>query len=213
MKSSEKSVLRGRSEFVMVAILAVVAGILIWGSLTMEVLSESKPGPQFTPMLLGILTAIFAAALAFDIVRRPEVEKGADSVDNSDIYEMSIDMLHDLAGMKYSEDSMLHEELLNRRSWKEKADIPADSKARPIVNSDWKTLGAVLVSVLAFIIALPYLGWVIAAAALFWLVAHFLGSERPVFDIWVSLIVASVIQLIFSALMGLNLPTGFFGGI
>ncbi len=83
MKSSRKSVLRGRSEFVMVALLAIVAVVLIWGSLTMDVLSESKPGPQFTPMLLGILTAVFAAALAFDVVRRPEVEQVSGSADNA----------------------------------------------------------------------------------------------------------------------------------
>lgn len=213
MKSSGKSVLHGRSELVMVALLATVAVVLIWGSLTMEVLSESKPGPQFTPMLLGILTAIFAVALVFDVVRRPEVEKDSNAADNSGIYEMSIDMLHDLAGMKHSEDSMLHEELLNRHSWKEKPAVEADLKNRSIVKSDWRTLGAVLASVLGFIIVLPVLGWVLAAAALFWSVAHFLGSSRPIFDIWVSLIVASVIQLIFGALMGLNLPTGFVGGI
>ncbi|OFT63647.1 tripartite tricarboxylate transporter TctB family protein [Corynebacterium sp. HMSC05E07] len=213
MKSSGKSVLHGRSEFVMVALLATVAVVLIWGSLTMDVLSESKPGPQFTPMLLGVLTAVFTVALAIDVVRRPEMEQDPGVVDNAGIYEMSIDMLHDLAGMKHSEDSMLHEELLNRRSWKEKTEIEADLENRPIVNSDWRTLGAVLASVLGFIIVLPVLGWVLAAAALFWLVAHFLGSSRPIFDIWVSLIVASVIQLIFGALMGLNLPTGFVGGI
>lgn len=213
MKSSRKSVLHGRSEFVMVALLAIVAVVLIWGSLTMDVLSESKPGPQFTPMLLGILTAVFAVALAVDVVRRPEVEQVSGLADNAGIYEMSIDMLHDLAGMNHSEDSMLHEELLNRRSWKEPPEVETDIKERPIVNSDWRTLGAVLASVLGFIIALPFLGWVLAAAALFWLVAHFLGSSRPILDIWVSLIVASVIQLIFGALMGLNLPTGFLGGI
>ena len=213
MKSNKSSVLRGRSELVMVALLAIVAVVLIWGSFTMEVMSESKPGPQFTPMLLGVLTAVFAIALAFDVIRRPEVEQDSDALDNSGVYEMSIDMLHDLAGMKHSEDSFLHEELLNRHSRKGNAEIATDSKARPIVSSDWKTLGAVLASVLGFIISLPYLGWVLAAAALFWLISHFLGSTRPVFDIWVSLIVASVIQLIFGALLGLTLPTGFIGGI
>lgn len=197
----------------MVALLATVAVVLIWGSLTIDVLSESKPGPQFTPMLLGVLTAVFTVALAIDVVRRPEMEQDPGVVDNAGIYEMSIDMLHDLAGMKHSEDSMLHEELLNRRSWKEKTEIETALNNRPIVSSDWKTLGAVLASVLGFIIALPFLGWVLAAAALFWLIAHFLGSSRPILDIWVSLIVASVIQLIFGALMGLNLPTGFVGGI
>ena len=42
-------------------------------------------------------------------------------------------------------------------------------------------------------------GWIIAAAVLFWGVAYALGSRRPVFDIGVRLVMSSVIQLIFGA--------------
>ena len=56
-------------------------------------------------------------------------------------------------------------------------------------------------------------GWIIAAAVLFWGVAYALGSRRPVFDISVALVMSSVIQLTFGALLGLNLPAGFLAGV
>ena len=56
-------------------------------------------------------------------------------------------------------------------------------------------------------------GWIIAAAMLFWGVSYALGSRRPVFDISVALVMSSVIQLIFGAALGLNLPAGFLEGV
>lgn len=204
---------RGRSELILVAILGIIGAGLVIGSFTMNVLSHSKPGPQFTPMLIGVGILIVTVLLAIEVFRHREVES-PHATDNEKFYDMSIDMLHDLAGMATYEDSLLHAEILDKKTWKAKLiGAPETEPAgRPLVHSDWRTLAPVLAACFLFIVILKFVGWVLSAALLFWAIAHFLGSKRPVFDIWIALIASSVIQLIFGGLMGLNLPAGFFGG-
>ncbi len=48
---------------------------------------------------------------------------------------------------------------------------------------------------------------------LFWIISYALGSKRKLFDFGVAIIFASCTQLAFSAGLGLNLPSGFLGGI
>nr|WP_269436875.1 tripartite tricarboxylate transporter TctB family protein [Arthrobacter gengyunqii] len=79
--------------------------------------------------------------------------------------------------------------------------------------SDWKALGTAFAGFLAFAILIEPLGWILAAALLFWAVAHAVGSRRPLFDISVALVLSSLIQLAFGAGLGLNLPAGILGGI
>ena len=80
-------------------------------------------------------------------------------------------------------------------------------------HSDWKTMGMVLGGVAGFILILPYAGWIISAAALFWIVARALGSKKALFDVSLALLFSSVIQLAFNAGLGLNLPSGFLEGL
>ena len=66
---------------------------------------------------------------------------------------------------------------------------------------------------MVFVLLLKIVGWIICAAFLFWVVARALGSKRPVFDIGVSLLFSSAIQLAFNAGLGLPLPAGIIGGL
>lgn len=79
--------------------------------------------------------------------------------------------------------------------------------------SDWKTVGMVAGGVAGFTLILPYAGWIISAAALFWIVARALGSKRALFDVSIALLFSSLIQLGFNAGLGLNLPSGFLEGL
>ncbi|WP_081314772.1 tripartite tricarboxylate transporter TctB family protein [Rhodococcus pyridinivorans] len=81
------------------------------------------------------------------------------------------------------------------------------------MQSDWRALGLVLAGLIAFTALLLPLGWILAAALLFWTVAYALGSTRPVLDIVVSLTVSCAVQAFFSAGLGLNLPAGVLGGL
>lgn len=79
--------------------------------------------------------------------------------------------------------------------------------------SDWKTVAKVLIGFLAFALLLVPVGWLICAAFLFWIVAHALGSKRPLNDLGIAVVFSSCIQLAFGAALGLNLPGGILEGL
>lgn len=65
---------------------------------------------------------------------------------------------------------------------------------------------------LAFSLLLPWLGWILAGALLFWCVARGFGSRRPGFDVILALFMSSLAYLAFDVGLGLNLPSGILGG-
>jgi putative tricarboxylic transport membrane protein len=175
----------GRSEFVVVAVLYAVAVFLTIGTATMNVQGKSAPGPQFFPVLVCIVLYLAATLLAIHILRTPNV------LDNT---------IHPGHGQK--EEDAAYED----------APSPTPGKTWKTY-SDWRTVGLLVGGVVAFVLVLEPLGWIISAAALFWLVAYALGSRRPIFDIGLGLLFSSIIQLAFGAALGLSLPSGLVGGI
>ncbi len=79
--------------------------------------------------------------------------------------------------------------------------------------SDYRALGWCVGGFVIFALTLEIVGWVLAAAALFWCVARGIGSKRVVFDISVALLVSSAVYLIFGNVLGLNLPAGFLAEV
>ncbi|MCY1158955.1 MAG: hypothetical protein MOP51_1979 [Citricoccus sp.] len=79
-------------------------------------------------------------------------------------------------------------------------------------HSDFQSLGWTVGGFLAFAVLLPWLGWVLAGALLFWCVARGFGSRRPLFDVLMALFMSSIAYLAFSVALGLNLPSGILGG-
>ncbi|MGO1199630.1 MAG: tripartite tricarboxylate transporter TctB family protein [Brachybacterium sp.] len=79
-------------------------------------------------------------------------------------------------------------------------------------HSDFVSLAWVVGGFLAFALLLPWLGWILAGALVFWCTAHGFGSRRPLFDILTALFLSSVIYLVFGTGLGLNLPSGILGG-
>jgi putative tricarboxylic transport membrane protein len=79
-------------------------------------------------------------------------------------------------------------------------------------HSDWSAVAWSAGGFLAFALTIELLGWILAAALLFWCVARGFGSRRPLFDISLALLLSSAIYLAFSAGLGLNLPSGLLGG-
>jgi putative tricarboxylic transport membrane protein len=188
----------GRSEFVVVAVLYAVAIFLTIGTATMNVQGKSAPGPQFFPVLVCIVLYLAATLLAIHILRTPNVP---DNTIHPGHGQFSADMLHDLGQLGKEEDAAY-----------EDAPSPTSGKTWKTY-SDWRTVGLLVGGVVAFVLLLEPLGWIISAAALFWLVAYALGSRRPIFDIGVGLLFSSIIQLAFGAALGLSLPSGLVGGI
>jgi putative tricarboxylic transport membrane protein len=91
------------------------------------------------------------------------------------------------------------------------ASEPGETAGRS--GSNWRSLGAVLVAFAGFAVVLQPAGWIFSAALLFWLVSRALGSRRTYFDIGLSLVFSCVIQIAFSAGLGLNLPPGLLEGV
>ncbi|GAA1754853.1 tripartite tricarboxylate transporter TctB family protein [Kocuria aegyptia] len=79
-------------------------------------------------------------------------------------------------------------------------------------HSDWSAVVWSAAGFLVFALTIEFLGWILAAAVLFWAVARGFGSRRALFDISLALVLSSAIYLAFSAGLGLNLPSGILGG-
>ena len=190
--------LEGRSELIVVAVLYAVAVFLTVGTVNMNVQGSASPGPQFFPVLVCVMLYAVATALAIQVIRRPNIP---DTRIHPGRGNFSGAMLDDLSG----------EHEFNTRH----DDGAADGADHPAYKtySDWRTVGLVLGGVVAFTAMLNIVGWIISAAFLFWVICYAMGSKRPLFDVGVSLLFASAIQLAFSAGLGLNLPAGFLGGM
>lgn len=79
--------------------------------------------------------------------------------------------------------------------------------------TDWPRLAWALGGFAVFIALLLPIGWVLAAAVLFWCIARSMGSTRYFFDISLGLLFSSTIYLIFGVALAVDLPSGLiFGG-
>lgn len=186
---------RGRSEFLVVALLLAIAVFLTIGTATMNVQGEAVPGPRFFPAIVCIVLYATTIALALDVLRRPRLP-GAEARPGGG--DSSAEGLRDLG---HPEEGAAARQAGTAE--------PAPGKSY----SDWKTVGQVVGGVVVFTLLLPVVGWILCAAFLFWGVAHALGSRRPAFDLGVALLFSSAIQLAFNGGLGLNLPPGFLEGV
>lgn len=195
----------GRGDISIGLLALAAAGLLIAGTVTMQVRGESEPGPQFFPiivicLLVGTGGWILVQAL---LPRReePEVWHSPD---------ISEDMLADLSG---TNTEVIRLEASHRRRRTPAGPSTTGTVPVPQPSFDWRTFGIVLGAVVLFAVMLDPVGWILSAAVLFWIVAYALGSKRPILDIGVALLLSSLVQLAFSAGLGLNLPAGLIGGI
>lgn len=79
--------------------------------------------------------------------------------------------------------------------------------------TDWASAGWIIGGLVAFAVLLDVLGWILAAALLFWCVTRAFDSKRPLFDISAGLLLSSVVFLIFGVLLDVPLPSGILGGL
>ena len=212
---------RGRRELLMVGVLVALGALLLIGTVTMNVLGDSLPGPQFFPVIIGVLALALALALAVDVVRNPESPRDAE--EEGFRGDFSADMLHDISGLPGpGEDgaptavtaAVKVDDIQAAIDDADRTDAERAAAAAAAKNpaSDLKTLGLALLAMVVFVTVLRFVGWVIAAAALFWVISRLLGSRRPILDIGIALLVSSVVQLIFGGLLGLSLPALLSGG-
>jgi len=176
---------RRRTGLIVPALMLVIGIGLVVGTVTMDVpANTASPGPQVFPAIVAALVIVLAVLLAIDVLRKPE----------ADVVEVA----QPAAPGQPDDDLVLDDE-------------GEPQPLRP--TSNHRALLGALLTVVVFIAALTPLGWLLSGALLFWGVARALGSRRPLFDILLSLAISSIVQLAFSAGLGLNLPPGVLGGI
>lgn len=90
--------------------------------------------------------------------------------------------------------------------------VQEDGSLRPGTHSNWPATLGTIGSFIGFALILETVGWIIAAALVFWGITIALGNRRYVFNLLVGLAMSSIMQLVFSGLLGLNLPSGVMGG-
>lgn len=188
----------GRSELIVVAGVLVLAVLLTIGTATMQVPEGTAfPGPQFFPIIVTVFLYGIAIALAVEVLVSPQRAHAA-----GETTELSTDMLEDLGAIDETSEIRV---IAPEQAAAEQVEIPP-------TRMDWKTIGITLAAIALFIVILQPVGWLISAAVLFWALSWAFGSTRPVFDIGVSVIASSIIQIAFGAGLGLSLPAGIMEG-
>jgi putative tricarboxylic transport membrane protein len=183
----------GMAELVVPAILVAIAVFLIIGTANMvQPPSVQRPGPTFFPGIIIALLLVMAALSTVQTLRTVRARRAG--------------LLQDEQEAHLDADGDPIEEI--------PPDPPRGREPWPVgAVTDWRAVLTVLGSLVAFMVLLRPVGWIVAAAVLFWGVAYALGSRRPLFDVSVALVMSSVIQLTFGYLLGLNLPAGFLAGV
>jgi putative tricarboxylic transport membrane protein len=85
--------------------------------------------------------------------------------------------------------------------------------ADPALPTDWRTVGLLVLALLAYLLLIERAGFIIASATLFVTAAFAMGSRRLARDIAIGIVMATVLYLVFSRGLGLSLPAGVLKGI
>ena len=73
---------------------------------------------------------------------------------------------------------------------------------------DWWAVALVFAGLIAQGVLLLPIGWIVAATAMFVIVARAFGSRRPLLDAGIGLAISAVAFVVFNYGLGLNLPGG-----
>lgn len=173
----------GRSGLVVPLIIAAFSTYLLVNSLIMAVPEGTDPpGPRLVPLIISIVGLIVAVLYVIAIIRKSDPP----------------------VPPTYSADDDVSDE--------QRAAAEASARVPYKFYSDWASLAWAIGGFIVFALTLPFLGWILGAALLFWCMARAMGSTRALFDLSLGLVVGSVSYLCFATLLGLNLPSGILGG-
>jgi putative tricarboxylic transport membrane protein len=176
-----------RGVLVIAAVLVVIAGLLIYGNLTMKVANPGPFGPQAFPWIVAVICLVAAALIVVEQVRHPRTI--ADGF-NPDPFS-GVGVVHDPF------DESVAPQL--------KAEAAEDA---PPEGVNWVKLGSALASMIVFTLVLEPVGWLISATLLFAAMSLSLGGKKVMPSLVIGLGLASVIQIVFSGMLGMTLPAG-----
>ncbi|MFE0691255.1 tripartite tricarboxylate transporter TctB family protein [Streptomyces xiamenensis] len=203
---------KGRSEFIVVAVLLALAVFLTHGTVTMTVPpTAGSPGPQFFPWIITGLTYLLTAVLAWKVIRHPSappLPPGAEAPgDEAETGTGAAD-----TGAPDTE-TAAHTAAHTDAPEPAPAQRSGTTTPQHRTHTDWRSVGIIIGTFVLFTVALEPVGWLVSAALLFFGVAYALDGKRPLFDMSLSLAFSAIVQLAFSAGLGLNLPAGILGGV
>lgn len=154
--------LAGRGEVVVAGLLLVLAGVLVHGNLTMDVVGDGGLlGPQGAGWLVAVLAVLVALGLVRSALTKPAPAREAAAAVSAD--------------------------------------------------TNWRAVLTVFGGLLAFTALIESVGWLIMATVMFATVATGLGNRNLLRTVTVGFILASVVQITFSGMLGLALPSGLLG--
>ena len=85
--------------------------------------------------------------------------------------------------------------------------------ADPTLPTDWRTVGLLVLALLAYLVLIERAGFIIASVVLFVMGAFAMGSRRLARDIAIGIVMSTALYLVFSRGLGLSLPPGILMGI
>ncbi|MFE6387273.1 tripartite tricarboxylate transporter TctB family protein [Nocardiopsis dassonvillei] len=80
-------------------------------------------------------------------------------------------------------------------------------------HGDWRTLGIMAATLTAHVLLLQPLGWLLSGTLLFWGVSFALDRRSPLLDLCVAVALAAIVQICFSGLLDVSLPSGLLGKV
>ncbi len=188
---------------IMPALLLAFAAYLGYGMLTMRVPEGTAfPGPRFFPAIIASGLVLFAILLIVSAAKDLRAERAARAastrmVDDFQLLSAEHDAAADGAGAFGAEGA---------------DGIDGAAGGARAVSIDWRSLAWVIGSFAAFALLLDVLGWVIAAALLFWCVARGFGARKPIVSLITGFTVSSLAYIAFDMALGMSLPSGILGG-
>jgi putative tricarboxylic transport membrane protein len=80
-------------------------------------------------------------------------------------------------------------------------------------HGDWRTLGIMAATLTAHVLLLQPLGWLLSGTLLFWGISFALDRRSPLLDLCVAVALAAIVQICFSGLLDVSLPSGLLGKV
>lgn len=169
---------------IMPFVLLLFAGYLAYGIFVMEIPEGTDfPGPEFFPAIIAGGLALFAVLLTVGAVKQ-----------------------------KLQTVTAIRTGAIVLPPAEDEDEVHLGTGApKKRVGLDPASLAWVVGGFLAFSLLLTVLGWIIAAALLFWCVARGFGEKRIVRSLIVGLTVSSISYIAFDMMLGLSLPSGILG--
>jgi putative tricarboxylic transport membrane protein len=87
----------------------------------------------------------------------------------------------------------------------------AQFAAEAMEGTDWRAAGLLLGLLIGYAVLLTALGYALATTIFFWLTAWLLGSQSPVRDVLVGLVLGVVASYAFTEWLNVQLPAGPWG--